>query len=120
MFARKLRMMLRDREVAVLGAVAILTLLMWLGFLGHLGRLWRFYLSPSYRREALTVLTKLKTDTGWGLSNFNIIKTGCTKSSCDLMLDFAYHGRPSIKPPHATFELNWPIGKPEMYEVHTL
>lgn len=117
MFVRRLKMLLRDREVAILGAVAILTVLLWLMFFGRMTSTWRLYLSPSYRHDAVTVLDKLRADTGWGLSNFDITRTGCSGDSCDMSLDFAYHGPAKIQPPTATFRVSWTKGKPDTYAI---
>jgi len=119
MTIRTLKMFLRDREVAVLGALAILTVVMWLFFLGRMTALWRLYVSPSYRRDAMAVLSKFRDDTGWGLSNVQITRTTCNGSLCDLTLDFAYHAPAKIHPPHATFRLSWTPGKPESYAIQS-
>ena len=110
-------MFMRDREAAVIGALAVLSAVMCLVFLGRMLALWRLYLLPSYRRDATAVLSNLRRDTGWGLSNFDIRSGQCRVERCELALDFAYHGPKRIKPPSSEFRVTWTKGKPETYVV---
>lgn len=104
----------RIRPASALALLAAAVVIAWAA--GRVLSQAPLYLSASARDEFGRALSALRSDTGWGLTNYRIERYRCDDDACRLTLTFRYLGRPEVVPPAEALELSWKRGIPEGYE----